>query len=89
MQNKKNLANIDILFDARNNAIKFIEDHSSVVLEAKRLAKQGTGLKILASEQILREINKQQSIIQETSNSNKHYFIIKSARSFMNICSHR
>ena len=36
-------------FNARNNAIKFIEDYTSIILEAKRLAKQGTGLKILNS----------------------------------------
>ena len=45
---KKILANINVLFNAKNNAIKFIEDYGSVILEAKRLAKQGgTGLKIL------------------------------------------
>ena len=38
---------INIIFNARNNAIKFIEDYGSMILEAKRLAKQkGTGLKI-------------------------------------------
>ena len=47
---KKVLANINIHFNARNNAIKFIEDYGSMILEAKRLAKQeGTGLKILTS----------------------------------------
>ena len=42
---KRTLANINILFNARNNAIKVIEDYGSMILEAKRLAKQeGTGL---------------------------------------------
>ena len=31
---KKALANINILFNARNGAIKFIEDYSSVILES-------------------------------------------------------
>ena len=45
----KTLANVNVLFNARNNAIKFIEDCGSMILEPKRLAKQeGTGLKILS-----------------------------------------
>ena len=32
---KRTLANIDILFNARNNAIKFIEDYGSMILDAK------------------------------------------------------
>ena len=39
--NQKNtLANINIHFNARNNAIKFIEDYGSMILEAKKLAKE-------------------------------------------------
>ena len=42
---RKTLANINVLFNARNNAIKFIEDYGSMILEAKRLVKQEvTGL---------------------------------------------
>ena len=49
VQQAKTLANVNVLFNARNNAIKFIEDCGSMILEAKRLAKQeGTGLKILS-----------------------------------------
>ena len=46
---KRTLTNINILFNARDNAIKFIEDYSSMILEARKLAKEqeGTGLKIL------------------------------------------
>ena len=41
---KKTLANLNVLFNAKNNAIKFIEDYGSMILEAKRLAKEeGTG----------------------------------------------
>ena len=41
-EQKKALTNINILFNARNNVIKFIEDYGSMILEAKRLGKQGT-----------------------------------------------
>ena len=55
---KKPLANIKILFNARNNAIKFIEDYGSMILEAKRLAEQeGTGLKILTPNQMLKRLS--------------------------------
>ena len=54
---KKTLPNINIYFNARNNAIKFIEDYGSMILEAKRLAKQeGTGLKILTPNQMLKRL---------------------------------
>ena len=54
---KKTLANINILFNARNNAIKFIEDYGSMILEAKRLTKQeGKGVKILTPKQILQRL---------------------------------
>ena len=36
---KRTLANINILFNARYNAIKFIEDYALMILEAKKLAK--------------------------------------------------
>ena len=54
---KKTLANINIHFNARNNAIKFIEDYGSMILEAKRLAKQEKiGLKILTPNQMLKRL---------------------------------
>ena len=42
---RKTLSNIENHFNARENAIKFIEDYGSMVLEAKRLAREqeGTG----------------------------------------------
>ena len=57
--NQKNtLANINIHFNARNSAIKFIEDYGSMILEAKKLAKEqeGTGLKILTPNQMLKRL---------------------------------
>ena len=47
-----------MLYNARVEAIKFIEDYSSMILEAKRLAKEqeGTGLKILTPNQMLKRL---------------------------------
>ena len=55
---KKTLANIENHFNARNSAIKFFEDYGSVILEAKKLARgqEGTGLKILTPNQMLKRL---------------------------------
>ena len=54
---KRTLANINILFNARDNIIKFIEDYGSMILEAKRLVKQeGEELKILTPNQTLKRL---------------------------------
>ena len=54
---KKVLANANILYNARNSAIKFIQDYGLMILEAKRLVKQkGTGLKVLTPNQILKRL---------------------------------
>ena len=58
-EQRKTLANINILYNARNSAIKFIEDYGSMILEAKRLAKEeqeGEGLKILTPNQMLKRL---------------------------------
>ena len=60
---KKTLSNIENHFNARESAIKFIEDYGSIILEAKRLAREeqkGTRanekLKILTSNQMLKRL---------------------------------
>ena len=55
---KRTLANINMFYNARDNAIKFIQDYGSMILEAKKLAKEqeGTGLKILTPNQILKRL---------------------------------
>ena len=55
---KRTLANINIFINARDNAIKFIEDYSSMILEAKKLAKEqeGTELKKLTPNQMLKRL---------------------------------
>ena len=35
---KRTLANINMFYNARDNAIQFIRDYGSMILEAKRLA---------------------------------------------------
>ena len=54
---RKTLTNINIRFNARNNAVKFIEDYGSMILEAKKLARQeDEGLKILTPNQMLKRL---------------------------------
>ena len=70
LNKKKTLANINLLFNARNNAIKFIEDYGSMILEAKRLAKQEvTGLKILIPKQMLQRLSIALAQIKAGNNS--------------------
>ena len=54
-EQKKALANINMLYNARNEAIKFIEDYGPTILEAKKPAREqeGTGLKILKPNQMI------------------------------------
>ena len=58
LNKKKTLANINMLYNARNEAIKFIEDYDPTILEAKKLAREqeGTGLKILTPNQMLKRL---------------------------------
>ena len=55
---KKTLSNIENHFNARESAIKLIEDYGSMNLEAKKLAREqeGTGLKILTPNQMLKRL---------------------------------
>ena len=57
-EQRKTLANINMLYNARNDAIKFIEDYGSMILEAKKLAREqeGTGLRILMPNQMLKRL---------------------------------
>ena len=52
--------NIEMLYNARNEAIKFYDDYSSVMSEAKYKAKQdetkGTGPKVLTPKQMLQRL---------------------------------
>ena len=58
-EQKRILANINMFHNARNSAIRFIEDYGSMILEAKRLAKEdqkGKGLKISTPNQMLKRL---------------------------------
>ena len=60
------MANINKLFNGINDAIKFIE---TKILKSKRLAKQGTGLKILTSKQMLQRLPIALSQVKAGNNS--------------------
>ena len=45
-----------MLFNGRNDAIHIVEDFDSMILEAKRKATEGKGLKILTSKQMLQRL---------------------------------
>ena len=45
-----------MLYEARNGAIKFFDDYSSMVSKAKNEVTEGTRLKILSSKQILERL---------------------------------
>ena len=55
---KRTLANINILFNARDNVIKYVEDYSSMILEAIKLAREQEreGLRILTPKQMLKRL---------------------------------
>ena len=52
------MSNIENYFNARESAIKLIEDYGSMILEAKKLAREreGTGLKIITPSQMLKRL---------------------------------
>ena len=54
------MANINILFNGRKDAIEFVDDYGSMVLEAKRKPAEDTSkskrLKILAPKQMLQRL---------------------------------
>ena len=58
VKQRETLANLNILYNTRNEATKFIEDYGSMILEAKKLAREqeGTGLKILTPNQMLKRL---------------------------------
>ena len=55
-EQKNALYNIDMLYKARNEAIKFYDDYSLMVSEAKNKATKGTRLKILTPKQMLQRL---------------------------------
>ena len=52
-EHKNALYNIEMLYKSRNEAIKFYDDYSLMLSEAKNKATKGTGLEILTPKQML------------------------------------
>ena len=82
---KRTLANINILFDARDNAIKFYEDYNLMILEAKKLAREqeGEGLKILTPNQMLKRLPIALAQIKAGNNSER---LLKESDKLFIIC---
>ena len=60
-EQKESLCNIEILYKARDETIKFYDDYSSIVSDAKNQAiketiQRGSGLKILTPKQLLQRL---------------------------------
>ena len=53
---KNTLFNVEMLYKARNEAIKFYDDYSLMMSEAKVKAAKGAGLKLLSPKQMLESL---------------------------------
>ena len=58
-----------MLCKARNGAIRFFDDYSSMMTEAKTNAKAGTGLKILIPKQMLQSLRVALAQVKASNNS--------------------
>ena len=56
-KSKDALYNIDTLYKARNNVIKFFDDYFSMASTIKYISIQGKGLKILAPKEMLQKLS--------------------------------
>ena len=54
---KNTFYNTEMLYKARNEAIKFYDDYSLMMSEAKSKATKGTGLKILTPKQMIKRLS--------------------------------
>ena len=60
-----------MLYKARNEAIKFYDDYSSMVSEAKNKATKGTGFKILTPKPMLQRLPIALAQVKAGNNSEK------------------
>ena len=58
-----------MLYKARNEAVKFSDDYSSMMSDAKYRATEGTGLKILTPKQMLQRLPVSLALIKAGNNS--------------------
>ena len=68
-ERKSALYNIEMLYKARNEAIKFYGDYSLMMSEAKVKATKGTGLKILTPKQMLQRLQIDLAQVKAGNNS--------------------
>ena len=69
---KRTLANINVFYNARDNAIQFIQDCGRMILEAREQAlveQYGKGLKILTPNQMLKRLPTALAQIKAGNNS--------------------
>ena len=66
---KNTLYNIELLYKARNEAIKFYDDYSSIMPEAKRKATKRTGFKILTPKKMLQRLPIALAQVKASNNS--------------------
>ena len=69
---KRTLANIYVFYNARDNAIQFIQDYGGMILEARNQALEGQfgkGLKILTPNQMFKRLPIALSQIKAANNS--------------------
>ena len=59
VKQRETLANLNMFYTVREEAIKFIEDYGSMILKAKKPAREqeGIGLKILTPNQMLKRLS--------------------------------
>ena len=68
----KTLGNLNMLCNGRREAIKFYEDYSSMILEAKAAEEQeGTGLKIITPKQMLERLPIALAEVKAVNNSER------------------
>ena len=65
------LHNIEMLYKARNEAIKFYDDYSLMMSEAKTKATKGTRLKILTPKQMIHRLQIALAKVKAGNNSRK------------------
>ena len=93
-EQKNNLYNVEMLYKARNEAIKFYDDYTSMMSEVK--ATKGTGLKILTPKQMLQRLpialakvkagNNSESLLNEIKQI--IYFLYQSKQITKNVYNH-
>ena len=69
MRNKKALSNNNILFNGRNDAIKFVEYYGLMILETKRKETEGRGLEILTRKKMLQKLPIALALVRAGKNS--------------------